>query len=354
VTGTPVLAVSGLAVAFGSVQVLSDVALEVAEGSFTAVLGSSGSGKTTLLRCVAGFERPSAGVIEVAGRTVEGPGRHVAPERRRLGYVPQEGALFPHLTAAGNVGFGLRRKSGRSARVTELLDLVGLAGFDHRYPHELSGGQQQRVALARALALEPALVLLDEPFASLDAALRLSVRSDIARVLRDAGATVVLVTHDQQEAMSLGDQVAVLRGGHIAQVGTPRDLYERPVDPQMAAFVGEANVVRATVRGSEASTALGVLRTGLDQDGPALVLIRPEQISVVADEREGGDDTGMPAQVLEQAYHGHDAMLTVRPLVDCGAEQIRVRVAGSADVSPGSRVRLSAAGWAAGWTTGAG
>jgi iron(III) transport system ATP-binding protein len=343
---TPVLQVSGLAVAFGAVQVLVDVALEVPEGSFTAVLGSSGSGKTTLLRCIAGFERPRAGTIEVAGRVVDGPGVHVVPERRRLGYVPQEGALFPHLTVAGNVGFGLRSRSGRRVRVAELLELVGLAGYERRLPHELSGGQQQRVALARALAREPALVLLDEPFSSLDAALRLSVRSDIAGVLRESGSTVVLVTHDQQEAMSLADHVAVLRGGHIAQVGTPRDLYLRPVDPEMAAFVGEANLVSATVRGTEATTALGTMTAGPGRpEGRAVVLIRPEQISVDLDPR-----SGMPGEVVEQSYLGHDSMLTVRPLTDCGSDRLRVRVTGSADFPVGSRVGLSASGWAPVWS----
>jgi iron(III) transport system ATP-binding protein len=344
----PVLRVAGLAVSFGAVRVLTDVALEVPEGSFTAVLGASGSGKTTLLRCVAGFERPGSGTIEVAGSVVDGPGRHVVPERRRLGYVPQEGALFPHLTVAANVGFGLRTRAGRAARVAELLELVGLGGLDRRYPHELSGGQQQRVALARALALDPALVLLDEPFSSLDAALRLSVRSDIARVLRESGSTVVLVTHDQQEAMSLADHVAVLRAGRIAQVGTPRDLYLRPVDPEMAAFVGEANLVSATVRGSEAVTALGTLQTGGGRDGDGVVLVRPEQISVV-----GEEGAGLPGEVVEQSYLGHDSMLTVRPLAACGAERLRVRVTGAADHPVGSKVRLSASGWAPTWSTSA-
>jgi iron(III) transport system ATP-binding protein len=351
-SGPPVLRVAGLAVSFGAVRVLTDVALEVPEGSFTAVLGASGSGKTTLLRCVAGFERPGSGTIEVAERTVDGPGRHLAPERRRLGYVPQEGALFPHLTVAGNVGFALRVRSRRRARVSELLELVGLSGFDRRYPHELSGGQQQRVALARALALEPALVLLDEPFSSLDAALRLSVRSDITRVLRESGSTVVLVTHDQQEAMSLADQVAVLREGHIAQVGTPRDLYLRPVDPDMAAFVGEANLVNATLRGAEATTALGVMRTSGDLGGRAVLLVRPEQISIVTDAQDAPTGSGLPAEVVDQAYLGHDSMLTVRPLADCGSERLRVRVVGAADYPVGSRVRLSASGWAPGWSTG--
>ncbi|HEX3650249.1 MAG TPA: ABC transporter ATP-binding protein, partial [Pseudonocardiaceae bacterium] len=247
---TAALEIEGLAMAFGATKVLTDVSLRVPDRSITAVLGSSGSGKTTLLRIVGGFERPRAGVVRLGGRVIDGPGAHVPPERRGLGYVPQEGALFPHLTVAANVGFALRRRTRRAGRVGELLDLVGLADLRRRYPHELSGGQQQRVALARALALEPSVVLLDEPFSSLDAALRASVRAEIARVLRASATAVVLVTHDQQEALSLADQVAVLREGRIAQAGSPREIYANPVDPDLAAFLGEANLVHATVDGS--------------------------------------------------------------------------------------------------------
>jgi iron(III) transport system ATP-binding protein len=343
-TGTPVLRVTALEVSFGPVRVLTEVDLEVAEGSFTAVLGASGSGKTTLLRTVAGFERPDSGTIELSGRVVDAPGRHIAPERRRLGYVPQDGALFPHLTVNGNVGFGLPRRARTSTRLDTLLELVGLSGLGGRYPHELSGGQQQRVALARALALEPALVLLDEPFASLDAALRMSVRSDIARVLRLAGATVVLVTHDQQEAMSLADQVAVLRAGRIAQVGTPRDLYVNPVDPDMARFVGEANLVSAQLFEGEAVTALGTLGTTVQASSRGVALVRPEQITLA-----GSGASGLPAEVVEQAYHGHDSILTVRPLRDCGSELLRVRVSGPERYPSGTRVVLAASGWSPSW-----
>jgi iron(III) transport system ATP-binding protein len=342
---TPVLRVDALRVSFGSVAVLHDVSLEVPERSFTAVLGSSGSGKTTLLRTIAGFQRPDSGVVELAGRVVDGAGRHLPPERRQLGYVPQEGALFPHLTVAANVGFGLRRRVRTAARIDELLDLVGLDGLTRRYPHELSGGQQQRVALARALALEPSLVLLDEPFASLDAALRASVRADIARVLREAGTSVVLVTHDQQEAMSLADQVAVLRAGRIAQIGSPRDIYNRPVDPDMAAFLGEANLVRAALTGSTAVTALGTLTTAHHLRGEGVVLIRPEQIAIVTEQTSGG----LPAKVIEQTYHGHDSMVIVSPLHDCGVDVLRVRVLGTATFAVDSTVQLSASGWAPAW-----
>ena len=211
------LTVSGLYKAFGTHPVLTGLDLDVPAGSFTAILGPSGSGKTTLLRLLAGFERADAGSIAIGDRVVDGPGTsQIPPERRQLGYVPQEGALFPHLTVAANVGFGLPARR-RAARTAELLEAVGLAGMGGRYPHQLSGGQQQRVALARALAIRPEVVLLDEPFASLDAHLRASVRADVLEICRAAGTTAILVTHDQDEALSMADRIAVLRDGRIVQ-----------------------------------------------------------------------------------------------------------------------------------------
>jgi iron(III) transport system ATP-binding protein len=245
-TDTPnAVVVSGVHKSFGTLSVLRGVELEVPQGSFTSILGSSGSGKTTLLRIMAGFERPDSGVIRLGSRVVDDSGhRHVPSEKRRIGYVSQEGALFPHLSVGRNVAFGLARHEGRRDRVRELLELVGLSGLHHRYPHQLSGGQQQRVALARALATEPEIVLLDEPFSSLDASLRASVRADVLRVLRLAGTTSVLVTHDQDEALSMADQVAILRDGVIAQMGTPSEMYRQPQrSPQLAQFIGESNVV---------------------------------------------------------------------------------------------------------------
>jgi iron(III) transport system ATP-binding protein len=341
----PVLRVTGVDVTLGTTPVLADVSLDVPAHRFVAVLGASGSGKTTLLRTIAGFERVRAGTVELDGRVVDDPGQHVPPEQRGLGYVPQEGALFPHLTVAANVGFGLRRRHRSRARVDELLDLVGLRDLGRRYPHQLSGGQQQRVAIARALALEPRLVLLDEPFASLDAALRMSVREEIARVLRDAGTAVVLVTHDQQEALSLADQVAVLRAGTIAQIGEPRAIYAHPVDPEMAAFLGEANLVRAQLDGAIASTALGSLRVEPIGERAGMVLLRPEQIAVATDGARGG----LAATVVGQTFHGHDSMLDVHPVDDCGTEVLRVRITGTARYEPGTMVWVSATGDASVW-----
>src|SRR5450432_3836475 len=253
------LAVTGLYKAFGSLPVLTGVDLEVPAGSLTAILGPSGSGKTTLLRVLAGFERADAGTVTIGDKIADGPGVYVAPERRRIGYVPQEGSLFPHLTVAANVGFGLPARERRGGKVASMLEAVGLGGFGKRYPHQLSGGQQQRVALARALAIEPAVVLLDEPFASLDANLRASVRADVQEIFRQAGTTAVLVTHDQDEALSMADRVAVLRDGQIAQCAAPQDLYTRPVDADLARFIGDANLLDGIMGADGVDTILGRL-----------------------------------------------------------------------------------------------
>ncbi len=217
------LRVTGVRKSYGPVPVLHSIDLVVPAGSLTAVLGRSGCGKTTLLRLVAGFDRPDGGTIAIAGREVAGPGGVLTPEERRIGYVTQEGNLFPHLTVAANVAFGLPRRARRERhRVPEMLELVGLdPRYGARYPHELSGGQQQRVALARALAPEPGILLLDEPFSSLDVELRESTRHAVAAALAAAGTTTVLVTHDQAEALSLASRVAVMRDGAIVQEAAP-------------------------------------------------------------------------------------------------------------------------------------
>src|SRR5580700_4251198 len=292
------LAVTGLHKAFGTHPVLTGVDLDVPAGSLTAILGPSGSGKTTLLRLLAGFEHADAGTITIGERIVDGPGSaHVPPERRKIGYVPQEGALFPHLTVAANVGFGLPPRQRRGGRTEELLEAVGLAGLGGRYPHQLSGGQQQRVALARALAVQPAVVLMDEPFAALDANLRASVRADVQQIFRDAGTTALLVTHDQDEALAIADRIAVLRDGRIAQCSAPLELYLQPVDADVAKFVGDANLLdgirhddvvdtvlgRLPVQSSDAgpSQPRGAGSGGLAGGCPVTVLIRPEHIIVL-------------------------------------------------------------------------
>jgi iron(III) transport system ATP-binding protein len=339
------LHIERLEVSFGDVPVLTDLSLSVLAHSITAVLGSSGSGKTTLLRVVAGFERCRAGRISLAGQVIESPDRHVPPERRRLGYVPQDGALFPHLSVAGNVGYGLSRTDRHSGRIDELLDLVGLSGLGRRYPHQLSGGQQQRVALARALALNPSVVLLDEPFAALDAALRSSVREDVIAVLTEAGTSVVLVTHDQQEALSLADQVAVLRDGRIAQAGSPRDLYAHPVDPAMAAFLGEANQLDGEMVDGMAITPLGRLRTTRVASRLVTVVVRPEDITLTP----GHVESGLHGEVISQSYQGHDSMITVASHIGNEGVHIRVRVQGTTDVRSGDPVTLTACGIMPAW-----
>jgi iron(III) transport system ATP-binding protein len=280
----------------------------------------------------------------LAGRVIEGPDDYVAPERRNLGYVAQEGALFPHLDVAANVGFGLRRR-GRAERVTELLDLVGLVDLAHRYPHELSGGQQQRVALARALASRPPVVLLDEPFSSLDTALRASVRTDVANLLRAAGTAVVLVTHDQQEALSMADQVAVLRNGRIVQAGHPRELYSSPVDAELAYFLGDANLIDAQVHDGIASTPLGQLTSTSADTQHGRALVRPEQIQLVP----GRAEAGLLGCVTELAYLGHESIITVTPMRPCGTRVIRVRMPGPAVYSVGAEVTLIATGTTQVW-----
>lgn len=338
------LRVSGLHKSFhgprgtGEVRVLQGVDLVVPRGELTAVLGRSGCGKTTLLRLVAGFDRPDAGTIHLDGREVAGPARTLSPEQRRIGYVTQEGNLFPHLTVARNIAFGLPRRTRRTGhRVDELLELVGLGPeYARRHPHELSGGQQQRVALARALAPEPGIVLLDEPFSSLDAELRESTRRSVAGALATLGATTVLVTHDQAEALSLASRVALMRDGAIVQDAPPTELYQHPLDRDVAGFVGDVVAVPATLRGGVAECVLGVLRLARDvPDGPGTVLIRPEQIAL------DGTPNDVPGQVLGIEYYGHDAM--VRLALDT-APPVQARCPGHLLPPLGARVHVAVRG----------
>jgi iron(III) transport system ATP-binding protein len=277
------LEVHGLTKAFGGVLALDHVDLQVPAGSITAVVGPSGSGKTTLLRLIAGFERPDEGTVAVGDTVVAGDGRLVAPERRRVAIVPQEGALFPHLSVAANVAFGLPRGRRKGSRVTECLALVGLAGYERRRPDQLSGGQQQRVALARALAPHPSLIMLDEPFSALDAALRPQIRAEVVAALRADGATAVVVTHDRDEALQMADQVVVLLDGRVAQAADPATLYRSPASAEVAAFIGPGEVVSGRRHGSTVHTADGDLPVDIASrapDGPVDVVLRPEPVLV--------------------------------------------------------------------------
>jgi iron(III) transport system ATP-binding protein len=345
------VAVLGLHKSFGGPPVLSGLDLDVPHGSLTAVLGPSGSGKTTLLRILAGFERADRGRVLFGGKVVADAGRvHMAPERRRIGYVPQDGALFPHLSVARNVGFGLGRHTDKPGRVDELLELVGLAGQGPRYPHQLSGGQQQRVALARALAARPGLVLLDEPFSSLDAALRAGLRADVQRVLREESATAILVTHDQDEALSLADQVAVLRDGKVAQLDRPDDLYQNPLDPAMASFVGDANIIEGTLGAGVVTTPLGRLTLSgpadeLAEGGRVVVLVRPEQVAV--DRAQAGASS--VGRVVESQYYGHDMVLSIEMGPPGPGRLLRARLTGGRPIPLGTSVSVRASGPVTAW-----
>jgi iron(III) transport system ATP-binding protein len=313
------------------------VDLQVASGELIAILGPSGCGKTTLLRLIAGFDVPDGGTIAIGERTLTSGRRAVAPEERKIGYVAQEGALFPHLSVRRNIGYGLPRAARRAGRrVDELLELVGLPSeCADRFPHQLSGGQQQRVALARALAPDPAVVLLDEPFSSLDAGLRAETGEAVASALAESGATAVLVTHDQSEALSLAHRVAVMRAGLLVQVASPDELYRKPADLAVARFVGEAVVLPATATDTFADCEFGrlPLRVG-GSTGAVQLMIRPEQI--VLD--RPGTGGGTVARVERVAYYGHDATVRVQ-LAGTGTEVI-ARCAGQLLPAPGDEVTV--------------
>ncbi|HEV3046309.1 MAG TPA: ABC transporter ATP-binding protein [Solirubrobacteraceae bacterium] len=335
---------------YGRTAVLRGVSLEAPSGSLTAVLGLSGCGKTTLLRAIAGFERPERGIVRLGERTLEdAAGTYLAPERRGVGYVPQEGALFPHLNVRENVGFGLPRRERRGSAVAELLELVGIAPLAARMPNELSGGEQQRVALARALARRPQALLLDEPFSSLDAALRAHVREEVQALLRGQGVTSVLVTHDQEEALSLADRVAVLRDGRIVQCASPAELYEQPADERLARFLGAVNVLDAQLAAGRALTDLGELElrepasAASRARGGRAVVLRPEQLEVRPLSADSAA-TGLHGRVEECRYYGHDALLRIRPEREEGAPTLLARVPGMRALAAGTPVSVTARG----------
>jgi|TARA_Y100000310_G_C20617464_1_gene781410 iron(III) transport system ATP-binding protein len=304
---TPVgLEVDAVSVDYGGPEVLSDISLSVTPGEVIALLGPSGCGKTTLLRAIAGLERPTTGSISLGGRVVSGPGVFVPPERRRIGMVFQDWALFPHLDVARNVGYGLPRNDLSAERVRETLSLVGLDSAAGRMPGTLSGGQQQRVALARALAPRPAVLLLDEPFSNLDSSLRSQVRTEIHHLLVELGVTTVFVTHDQDEAFVMGDRVAVIHDGCLAQVGSPDDLYRRPANQWIATFVGEANLFPVQIPDGNCPTCptpIGPVPLVSEASGPTEIMLRPEDLAV----SPGGDDV---VELVE--YYGHDTVVSIR------------------------------------------
>ena len=295
----------GVSKRFGSVVALRDVDLDVKEGSLYALLGPSGCGKTTMLRLIAGFETPDTGEIRLRDKLIASPGRSVPPEKRKVSMVFQDFALFPHLNVAANVAFGLPKGTDKASRVAELLSLVRLEGYEARMPHELSGGQQQRVALARALAPQPDLILMDEPFSNLDPAVRADVRREVRQLIRDVGITAIIVTHDQEEALSLAGEVALMMDGEVLQVGTPADIYTHPATRAVGEFLGAANFLPGEVKDGLVLTPLGAVPVTANFRGTADAMVRAEDLAV----SEAG---GVPAEVLDIDYYGHDQMITAR------------------------------------------
>jgi iron(III) transport system ATP-binding protein len=319
----------GVTKRFGAVVAVDGTSLCVARGEIVALLGPSGCGKTTLLRLIAGFERPDDGSVTLDGRLVAADGGWIAPEARRVGMVFQDYALFPHLTVSANVGFGLPRRA-RATRVPELLAIVGLEGLEKRYPHELSGGQQQRVALARALAPAPELVLLDEPWSNVDPFLRETLRAEVAEIIRPLGVTVLLVTHDREDAFSLADRIALMRDGTVVQEGTAEELYFAPATRWAAEFVGAANVLPGRIVAGRVETAIGAFpANGASLRSDAQVLVRPELLELEPSPAGAGE-------VVAREFRGHDVFYRV--LLD-GVELVSQRPSTEV-VDLGSRVAI--------------
>jgi iron(III) transport system ATP-binding protein len=321
VTTEPPLAVrmAGVAKSFGNLPALTDFDLEVRRGRTLCLLGPSGCGKTTALRLIAGFEQPDEGVVEINGRRVAAPGESVPPERRRVGMVFQDFALFPHLTVRQNVGYGITRQPDRQQRVDELLEMVGLASDAERYPHQLSGGMQQRVAVARALAPRPEVILLDEPFSNLDQALRTQLRVEVREILRRAEATALFVTHDQEEALTIADDVCVMSRGRVEQCASPEIVYAEPANPFVAGFVGIANLLHGEVRGdgerAMARTRFGDVRLipangRIWPDGRALVVLRPEHFDALEASNAPADTSLW--RVIDRRFSGAELLLEVQ------------------------------------------
>src|SRR5699024_5274495 len=312
-------------------------------------LGPSGCGKTTLLRVIAGFETPDEGSVQVDKKVLFDGRTNIKPEQRKIGYVPQHGVLFPHLNVAKNISFGLHAtalsRAEKRMRVAEMLELVGMPGLEERMPHELSGGQQQRIALARALAPSPTLVLLDEPFSALDAGLRQSLREEVKNTLNSINATAIIVTHDQEEALSMADSVAVMREGECIQMADPVTIYRHPADLKVATFVGEASLIQGRVTGAHADTQIGSLplaQAGLFRPGDTVtVMLRPEQFVL----SNAAQDT-ISAQVLKSVYCGHSTLVEVQISAALGNEKLQVRLHGAQQFQPGESLHLQVQGQA--------
>ena len=328
----PLLEINDVSVSFGDTEVLSGISLELESKQLLAVLGASGAGKSTLMRLIAGFDSVGGGSIVLDGEILSDSLRTVAPERRSIGIVPQDSALFPHLNVSQNIGFGLSglSKEAKAERVGELLRLIRMEEFASRMPQELSGGQVQRVALARALAPKPKLVLLDEPFSALDAELRGQLREEVRQVLRAEGATAVLVTHDQEEALPLADRVAVLREGKIIQVGSPSEIYNSPADVGIATFLGESVLVDGKVSGGKILTDLGSLSAlnNVVEGATGVVAIRSENFYLQP------NPTG-DSEVVGRVFFGHDALVEVQ------TPKLRIRARSNGPFAPEVGMRVT-------------
>ena len=347
------LDITGIRKSFGGTEVLKGVDLAVAQGRTTAIVGPSGSGKTTLLRLIAGFSAPDGGKIALGGTEVAGPDKWVPAHKRSVGYVAQDGALFPHLSVGANIAFGLSLRGKAAAlRVGELLEMVSMdRSYAKRKPHQLSGGQQQRVALARALARQPELMLLDEPFSALDAGLRVATRRTVSQTLEQAGVTTILVTHDQAEALSFADQVAVMRDGKLAQIGSPFVVYTRPSDRATAEFLGDAVILEAWLEGSLALCSLGGIPVGRPTvQGKVHLMLRPEQIRI---------SSGSPisGRVVDTDYFGPETTVRIQlepirvdaehpldPHQPVGGEVINIRHWNAMLARPGTELFLKVVG----------
>lgn len=330
-TADMLLAVTGLGKRFSPAAqwVVRDVSFRLEPGEIFALIGPSGCGKTTTLRIIAGFETADTGDVSLNGRSVMA----LPPDQREIGMVFQDYALFPHLTVAANVGFGTNNvtREERAALVARHLDMVGLSGLGERYPDELSGGQQQRVALARTFAAKPKLILLDEPFSNLDAALRHSTRREIREILKGTGIGVIFVTHDQEEALSFADRIGVMRAGGIEQIGTPQEVYKRPRTRFVAEFLGRTNLVEADANGDVAATPMGPVTLGSPATGRVLLSLRPETIAITP------SPTGQ-GTVIGRDFKGHDWTY----LVDIDGSRYQIDVMSEASLTIGERVALTA------------
>lgn len=330
------LELRGVSRRFGGREVLSDISLTIPPGRITCLLGESGCGKSTLLRIVSGVDRPDNGTILMNGTPIVGPGHFVEPEQRRIGFMFQDYALFPHLSVAENLAFGLRHLSrpDQGRRLAEVVDRIGLGHLTGRYPHSLSGGEQQRVALARALAPQPAVLLMDEPFSNLDQGLRERVRRETLAILRKIGTSAIIVTHDPQEALAVGDLVVLMRAGRIEQAGTPFEIYDRPASPYAAEFMGPCNRLTGIWSQGRIETPIGTFPAALDLPDGALALacIRPQALSI------GPDGHGISARVVAKTFMGESEQIDI--LVHPLAETLRMHSHVRIPMSIGEKVSL--------------